>query len=199
MGWFSRKKDNMAGSNRIIIGLGNPGAKYEGTRHNVGFEVVEAVAERVGASWKTKGQSHIADGRWRGRKLLMALPQTYMNRSGLAVEELLRKHRVTPQDILVIVDDIHLDPGVIRIRQKGGTGGHNGLDDIIDWLDTNDFPRLRFGVGNDFGQGQQADYVLDVFTDEERKVINPSIERARDAALTFVTDGIVTAMNRYNG
>lgn len=199
MGWFSRNKDNMAGSNRIIIGLGNPGAKYEGTRHNVGFEVVEAVAERVGATWKTKGQSYIADGRWRGRKLLMALPQTYMNRSGLAVEELLRKHRVTPQDILVIVDDIHLDPGVIRIRQKGGTGGHNGLDDIIDWLDTNDFPRLRFGVGNDFGQGRQADYVLDVFSDEERTVINPSIERARDAALTFVTDGIVTAMNRFNG
>jgi PTH1 family peptidyl-tRNA hydrolase len=122
-----------------------------------------------------------------------------MNRSGLAVEELLRRHRVEPQDILVIVDDIHLDTGVIRIRQKGGTGGHNGLDDIIDWLDTNDFPRMRIGVGNDFGQGRQAEYVLEKFSSDERTVIEPAIEKARDAALTFVTDGIVTAMNRYNG
>lgn len=189
----------MAGSLRILIGLGNPGAKYDGTRHNVGFEIVDAVAERIGAVWKNKGQSHIAEGRWRGRKLLLAKPQTYMNRSGLAVEELLRRQRVDSRDILVMVDDIHLDPGVIRIRQKGGTGGHNGLDDIIDWLDSNDFPRLRFGVGSDFGRGQQADYVLDPFTDEEREVVDPAIDRARDAALTFVTDGVVTAMNRFNG
>jgi PTH1 family peptidyl-tRNA hydrolase len=199
MGWFTRKKDIVAGNIRILVGLGNPGSKYDRTRHNIGFEVVDVIAERIGASWKTKGQSLITEGRWRGRPLLLAKPQTYMNRSGLAVEELLRKHRVTPQDILVVVDDIHLDPGVIRIRQKGGTGGHNGLDDIIDWLDTNDFPRLRFGVGKDFGQGQQADYVLDVFTEEERTVVDPAIEKARDACLTFVTDGIVTAMNRFNG
>ena len=199
MGLFFRKKDRMAASNRIIIGLGNPGSKYDGTRHNIGFEVVETIAGRIGATWKTKGQSRIADGRWRGRKLLLAAPETYMNRSGLAVEELLRRNRVEPQDILVIVDDIHLDTGVIRIRQKGGTGGHNGLDDIIDWLDTNDFPRMRIGVGNDFGQGRQAEYVLEKFSDDERTVIEPAIEKARDAALTFVTDGIVTAMNRYNG
>ena len=199
MGFFSRKKTDMAGSTRIIIGLGNPGARYEGTRHNIGFEVVETIAGRIGATWKTKGQSQIAEGRWRGRKLLLAAPETYMNRSGLAVEELLRKHRATPQDILVVVDDIHLDTGVIRIRQKGGTGGHNGLDDIIDWLDTNNFPRMRIGVGSDFGQGQQADYVLAPFSDEQRVLIDPAIERARDAALTFVTDGIVTAMNRFNG
>lgn len=199
MRWFTRKKDNMAGSLRILIGLGNPGSKYDRTRHNIGFEVVDVVADRIGATWKTKGQSLIAEGRWRGRSLLLAKPQTYMNRSGLAVEELVRKHRVSPQDLMVVVDDIHLDPGVVRIRQKGGTGGHNGLDDIIDWLDTNDFPRLRFGVGKDFGQGQQADYVLDVFPDEDRKIVDAAIERARDACLTFVTDGIVTSMNRFNG
>ncbi|MDE2995577.1 MAG: aminoacyl-tRNA hydrolase, partial [Bacteroidota bacterium] len=90
----------MAGSLRILIGLGNPGAKYDGTRHNVGFEIVDAVAERIGATWKNKGQSHIAEGRWRGRKLLLAKPQTYMNRSGLAVEELLRRQRVDSRDIL---------------------------------------------------------------------------------------------------
>jgi len=199
MGFFRRKNEGMAGSIRIIIGLGNPGATYEGTRHNIGFEVVETIAGHVGATWKTKGQSQIAEDRWRGRKLLLAAPETYMNRSGLVVEELIRKHRVTPQDILVIVDDIHLDTGVIRIRQKGGTGGHNGLDDIIDWLDTDAFPRMRIGVGNDFGQGRQAEYVLEPFTAEQRTLIEPAIERARDAALTFVTDGIVTAMNRFNG
>jgi len=199
MGFFRRKNECMAGSIRIIIGLGNPGATYEGTRHNIGFEVVETIAGHVGATWKTKGQSQIAEDRWRGRKLLLAAPETYMNRSGLAVEELIRKHRVTPQDILVIVADIHLDTGVIRIRQKGGTGGHNGLDDIIDWLDTDAFPRMRIGVGNDFGQGRQAEYVLEPFTAEQRTLIEPAIERARDAALTFVTDGIVTAMNRFNG
>jgi len=199
MGFFRRKNEGMAGSIRIIIGLGNPGATYEGTRHNIGFEVVETIAGHVGATWKTKGQSQIAEDRWRGRKLLLAAPETYMNRSGLAVEELIRKHRVTPQDILVIVDDIHLDTGVIRIRQKGGTGGHNGLDDIIDWLDTDAFPRMRIGVGNDFGQGRQAEYVLEPFTAEQRTLIEPAIERTRDAALTFVTDGIVTAMNRFNG
>jgi len=199
MGFFRRKNEGMAGSIRIIIGLGNPGATYEGTRHNIGFEVVETIAGHIGATWKTKGQSKIAEGRWRGRKLLLAAPETYMNRSGLAVEELIRKYRVTPQDILVIVDDIHLDTGVIRIRQKGGTGGHNGLDDIIDWLDTNAFPRMRIGVGNDFGQGRQAEYVLEPFTAEQRTLIESAIERARDAALTFVTDGIVTAMNRFNG
>ena len=126
------------------------------------------------------------------------MPQTYMNRSGLALEEVVRKHRLAPQDIMVVVDDIHLDPGKIRIRQKGGTGGHNGLDDIIDWLDTNDFPRMRLGIGSDFGRGQQADYVLDRFSEEERALIDPVVEKARDAALTFVTDGIVTAMNRFN-
>lgn len=118
MGIFSRKK-SPAGSNRIIIGLGNPGMKYEGTRHNIGFEVVESIADRIGADWRDKGRSAIADGRWRGRKLMLAAPQTYMNRSGLAVDELLRRNRVSPQDILVVVDDIHLDTGVIRIRQKG--------------------------------------------------------------------------------
>jgi len=198
--FFKRNRsDEMAGSKRIIIGLGNPGSKYDGTRHNIGFDVAEAVADRINAPFKNKGQSSIAWGRWRGRNLGVAMPQTYMNRSGLAVEELLRKNQLDPQDILVVVDDIHLEAGVIRIRQKGGTGGHNGLDDIIDWLDTSDFPRMRIGVGNDFAQGRQAEYVLEPFSDAEWAVMQPAVDKARDAALTFVTDGIVTAMNRFNG
>ena len=188
----------MASSKRIIIGLGNPGAEYEGTRHNVGFEVIDAIADRVNESFKTNGQSKMAWGKWRGRPLGLAKPQTFMNRSGLAVEELVRKNNLDAQDILVVVDDIHLPPGKVRIRQKGGTGGHNGLEDIADWLDSNNFPRIRIGIGNDFGRGQQADYVLSRFPEDERKIIDPVISHVRDAALSFVTDGIVTTMNRFN-
>ena len=103
--------------------------------------------------FQPKANPGLRGARWRGRDLGLLMPQTYMNRSGLALEEVVRKHRLAPQDIMVVVDDIHLDPGKIRIRQKGGTGGHNGLDDIIDWLDTNDFPRMRLGIGSDFGRG----------------------------------------------
>lgn len=189
----------MAASKRLIIGLGNPGSAYEKTRHNIGFEVIDAIADRIKEPMKTKGQSKVAWGAWRGRKFGAAMPQTFMNRSGLAVEELIRKNGLGPEDILVIVDDLHLPTGTIRIRGKGGTGGHNGLEDIADWLDTDAFARLRIGIGSEFGRGQQAEYVLEPFTDEERKLIDPAIEKARDAALTFVTDGITTAMNRYNG
>ena len=194
-----RSIERMAASKRLIVGLGNPGSTYERTRHNIGFEVAEAIAERIKEPFKTKGQSRIAWGSWRGRPFGICMPQTFMNRSGLAVEEIVRKSDLQPEDILVIVDDIHLETGAIRMRGNGGTGGHNGMEDIADWLDTNNFPRLRIGVGNDFGRGQQAQYVLEPFTEEERAIIDPAVEKARDAALTFVTDGIVTAMNRYNG
>jgi len=189
----------MAAPIRLIIGLGNPGSTYDKTRHNIGFEVIDALSERIKEPFKQKGQSLIAWGSWRARKLGLVKPQTFMNRSGVAVEELVRKNGITPQDILVIVDDLHLAPGILRIRGEGGTGGHNGLEDIADWLDSNRFPRMRIGIGNSFGPGQQANYVLEGFTEEERLVINPAVEKARDAALAFVTEGLMTAMNRYNG
>lgn len=183
---------------RYIIGLGNPGAEYDGTRHNIGFRVVDSIAERLGITYANKAQSLIAEGRWRGRSLGLAKPQTYMNRSGLAVEEIMRRHKLDPQDIMVIVDDIHLPLGKMRIRQKGGSGGHNGLEDIGDWLDSDEWPRLRFGVGSDFERGRQADYVLQPFASEELADVKRLVEHARDAALSFVHDGIVTCMNRFN-
>ena len=188
----------MASNKRIIIGLGNPGSEYDGTRHNIGFEVVDQMAEKMKESFKTKGQSQIVWGKWRGRPLGLAKPQTFMNRSGLAVEELVRKNSLDPQDILVIVDDIHLPPGKVRIRQRGGTGGHNGLEDIADWLDSNEFPRIRIGIGSDFGRGQQADYVLSRFTEEERTLMDGIVDHARNAAFSFVIDGITLTMNRFN-
>lgn len=190
----------MAGSKRLLIGLGNPGADYEGTRHNVGFAVVEALAERARAVFKHDGRADafVASGRLRGRPVVLVKPLTYMNRSGSTVKHLMRRLGVEPTDILIIVDDINLTLGKLRLRERGSAGGHNGVQDVIDRLDTDAFPRLRIGVGSAFAQGRQVDYVLSPFTEEEQPVIDEAVVRARDAAVTFVVDGIVTAMNRFN-
>ena len=189
----------MATTKRLIIGLGNPGADYEKTRHNVGFEVADAVAEKARATLEhDKGDVLLGWGRIRRFPLGVAKPLTYMNRSGSAVRTLLGRHSLQPEEILVVVDDINLPVGKLRLRPGGSPGGHNGLQDITDRLGRDDFPRLRFGIGSDFERGRQADYVLSRFSDEERPVVDEAILQARDAAITFVTDGIVTAMNRYN-
>jgi PTH1 family peptidyl-tRNA hydrolase len=189
----------MAQQKRLIVGLGNPGAEYEATRHNVGFRVVDLLAERLRVPLKTRGESLVGWGKYRGRPVGLVMPMTYMNRSGTAVELIARKNRLDPQDVLVVSDDINLDVGRIRIRERGGAGGHNGLEDIIDWLDSDAFPRLRIGIGSDFERGGQADYVLSPFDEGELAVVEETVGRAADAALAFVTDGVVTAMNRFNG
>lgn len=183
---------------RLIVGLGNPGEEYADTRHNVGFFVVDSLAERLNLVLKKKGSATLVWRKWKGRPVGLAKPRAYMNRSGISVEELARKNRLSPRDLLVIVDDINLPTGRIRIREKGGAGGHNGLEDIIDWLDSDTFPRIRIGIGNDFERGGQADYVLSTFDEAERPLIDEAVLRARDAALTYITDGIVTAMNRFS-
>ena len=189
----------MARGKRLIIGLGNPGVEYEQTRHNVGFWVIDALGERAKISLDPdKGPAHFGNGRYRGRSFSLLKPMGYMNRSGAVVRHYMRRLGASPQDILVVVDDINLDVGVLRIRQKGSAGGHNGVQDIIDSVGTSDFPRLRIGVGNDFQRGRQADYVLSAFRDAEFEQIEKAVLKARDAAVTFVCDGIVTAMNRFN-
>lgn len=190
----------MARSIRLIVGLGNPGAEYEQTRHNIGFRVADAVASRA----RTEFDSHIAnasvaEGRWRSRPFAVAKPLTFMNLSGRALKPLLRRFASKPSEALVIVDDINIPLGTVRIRPKGGDGGHNGLADIIEHLGTDAFPRMRIGVGKDFRTGDQSDYVLSPFDDEEFDVVEEMVDRATKAALTFVTDGVQTAMNRYNG
>ena len=191
----------MAGSNRLIIGLGNPGAEYEDTRHNVGFMVIDALAEKArveGFAHDGRADAFVADGRVRGRSITLAKPLRYMNRSGATVKHLVKRFGLSPQDLLIIVDDINLEPGKLRLRQRGSAGGHNGTQDIIDALGTDDFPRLRIGIGSDFARGRQSDYVLSPFSADEQPLIDDAIARARDAAITFVTDGITTAMNRFN-
>ncbi len=138
-------------------------------------------------------------GKWRGRELGLAKPQTYMNRSGLALEALVRRYKLGPSEILVVVDDIHLPMGTLRIRPQGGSGGHNGLQDIIDWLDTTEFARMRVGVGKDFAEGRQSDYVLAPFDEGEQEILEGVIKRAVNASLTFVADGVQLAMRRFQG
>ncbi len=198
-GVASVSADPMPASTRLIVGLGNPGAEYADTRHNIGFVVADTLADRCRISFDTHKHSAVfGQGSWRSRPLVVAKPTTFMNRSGTAVIPLMRFYGLSPADILVIVDDIHLAPGDIRLRAGGGSGGHNGIEDITERAGTNAFPRLRMGIGKEFGRGGQSDYVLSPFDGEESVLVEDVVSRAVDAALTFVTDGIETAMNRFN-
>jgi peptidyl-tRNA hydrolase, PTH1 family len=159
--------------------------------------IVDALAKRARIEvTRKRDQSVFGWGKWRGQELGLAKPDTFMNRSGLAVEALQRRYKLELSDILVVVDDIHLPMGTVRIRPKGGSGGHNGLQDIIDWLDSGDFARVRIGVGKEFVEGRQSDYVLSPFDEEEQEVLEGVIKKAVNASLNFVTDGIELAMRR---
>jgi PTH1 family peptidyl-tRNA hydrolase len=207
---------SMATLKRLIIGLGNPGPMYEGTRHNIGFAIIDAIAETRGmilqstlernffARFKKKtvtvapGAHAFAEGRFKGTPFGLLKPLTYMNRSGEAVAPIMRRNEMKPSAILVVVDDIHLPVGMIRLRPGGSAGGHNGLIDITERINSDNFPRMRIGIGGNFERGQQAQYVLSRFEAEEVDLIEEVIKTACAAALTFVSDGISTAMNRYN-
>ncbi len=189
----------MAATPRVLIGLGNPGDEYEDSRHNVGFRVADLLARRCRMTFDVfKNNAVQGQASWRGRRIVVAKPTTFMNRSGQAVRALMKQHRVAPDEVLVIVDDIHLPLGEIRLRATGGSGGHNGIQDIIDRLGGSDFPRLRIGIGREFISGGQSNYVLSPFEEAEEPVVGAATERAAEAALTFVTDGVEVAMSRYN-
>jgi len=186
---------------KVIVGLGNPGTRYERTRHNVGYRVVDLLHDRHGPGQRWQGRFHASTVQVPidGRRCLLVEPTTYMNRSGLSVAEAARFFKIDPaRDLLVIVDDIALPVGMIRCRASGGAGGHNGLADIERALGTGGYPRVRIGVGPKAPEMDQADYVLGRFTPEQKEHLDPSLERAADAAEVFITDGIQTAMNRFN-
>lgn len=183
----------------VIVGLGNPGNKYAGTRHNIGFEFLDRLAEhlsiRIGPG---KGPFHMGTGTYQRQKLILVKPTTYMNLSGDAVQQILHYYKIDPEECLVCYDDLDIDTGNIRLRAKGSAGGHNGIKDIISKLGTDSFPRLRIGIGNDFSKGRQVDYVLSQFSSKEKKLLNETLDTAVDAALCFTTDGIDAAMNSFN-
>lgn len=182
---------------KLIVGLGNPGRKYEGTRHNVGFEVVDAVAARHRLTWESAPAEALI-AKWRLGSALLAKPLTFMNLSGQAVGDLLRFYKMEPADLLVVVDEVHIDLGRLRARPNGSAGGHNGLKSLIALLGTEDFARLRIGVGRGDARRDLADHVLARFDPDERTIVAEVVARAADAAELFAAEGIGPVMNRYN-
>lgn len=184
---------------RLVVGLGNPGAEYVGTRHNVGFEVIERLADRHQiAVCRRILRAVLGDGLIGGRRVLLARPMTYMNLSGEAVAAIARMHKIAPSEILVIVDDMALPIGRLRLRLKGSPGGHNGLESIQRHLRTKEYPRLRIGVGS-AQPGRMVDHVLGRFRADERAIIEEAIERAADAVEMALRENFEKAMNHYNG
>ena len=182
---------------KLIVGLGNPGDEYRGTRHNVGFMVADTIATRHALGWRHRDQVLLAKN-FGADAFLVAKPLTYMNRSGDVVGELMRYYGVGPEDLLVIVDEAALPFGRLRARARGSAGGHNGLKSIIERLETTEFARLRLGVGRGDPRRDLADHVLARFEPDERAELEAFIARAADAAEMFAVEGIEKVMNTYN-
>lgn len=185
---------------KLIVGLGNPDAKYRNTRHNVGFMVLDRLAERLGVAFdREKFHGAIAEVVQPGRKLLLLKPMTYMNRSGTSVAAAARNRVNEPEDdLLVITDDVNLPLGRLRLRARGSAGGHNGLKSVIEHLGTQDFPRLRIGVGAADSRADLSDHVLGKFAPDELDTVRDAVERAANAALRFIDQGLEKAMNEFN-
>ena len=184
---------------KLLVGLGNPGATYDGTRHNIGFEVIDRLGNKynIGIN-KNKYKSLIGEGNIKGEKVILMKPQTYMNLSGEAIRVCIDFYKIQPEDVFVIFDDISLEVGQIRMRQNGSAGGHNGIKSIIAHLGTQNFPRLKFGVGEKPKGMDLANYVLGKFSAEEKEIIIPKTIDAIDAVATFIDEGMEKAMNKYN-
>lgn len=182
----------------LIVGLGNVGMEYEGTRHNCGFMVVDALAKAADARWELDRHAYKTEVRIKGRTLVLIKPTTYMNLSGKAVKYWLSAEKIARENLLVIVDDIALPTGTLRMKKQGSAGGHNGLTDIETLLGDANYCRLRVGVGNNFSRGRQIDYVLGRFTHEELNILEPKIERAVEMVKSFALQGADRTMNLYN-
>ena len=186
------------GMNYLIVGLGNIGAEYAGTRHNMGFMVLDAWAQASNTVFRTERYGDIAELSFKGRKLYLLKPSTYMNLSGKAVRYWMTKLGLPPENLLVICDDLNLPFGTVRMRKKGSTGGHNGLENIQLLLQTQDYARIRLGIGNDFSTGGQIDFVLGPLSPEQREAMPALCEKVIDGVKAFVTIGPDRAMNTFN-
>ena len=182
----------------LIVGLGNIGCEYEGTRHNIGFTVLDAFAKASNTVFADRRYGFVAEASCRGRKLILLKPSTYMNLSGNAVRYWMQAEKIPLENVLVIVDDLALPVGALRLKGQGSDGGHNGLKHIAAVLGTNNYARLRFGIGNDFGKGQQVDFVLGTFDNDEQKAVDEQIETVCDIIKSFCFAGLARTMNQYN-
>jgi PTH1 family peptidyl-tRNA hydrolase len=182
----------------LIAGLGNVGKEYEHTRHNIGFDVLMAFATKHGARFNSDRLAFTAEVRWKGRTFVCICPTTFMNLSGKAVKYWMDKEKIELQNILVVLDDVALPLSRIRVRSGGSDGGHNGLKSIQESLGTTEYPKLRFGIGNDYPKGMQADFVLGKWKPEEEPLVKLKIEKSVEVIESFSTAGINNTMNKFN-
>lgn len=184
----------------IIAGLGNPGRQYENTRHNAGFMALDALADYLDISIEEKRLKALCGkGIIGGEKVILLKPQTFMNASGEGIRAAADFYKIEPEHIMIIYDDISLEPGQLRIRKKGSAGGHNGMKSIIAHLGTQEFPRIKVGIGEKPDRMDLADYVLGHFSQIEKRIMDDAAKEAGQAAQAIILDGIESAMNRYNG
>lgn len=183
----------------LIVGLGNIGPKYENTRHNIGFKVVDAFAKAQETNFETEKLGDIARTRVKGKTVILLKPNTFMNLSGKAIRYWLQQEKVPVENLLVITDDLNLEFGTIRVKTKGSDGGHNGLKDTQAQLNTNKYNRFRFGISDQFSKGRQVDYVLGEWTPDENAALPERLDKASEVIASFVKAGINNTMNAYNG
>lgn len=196
--WHKRQEPQDDSMKYLIVGLGNIGDEYAGTRHNIGFRVVDAFAQKQGATWMDKRYGSIARTRVKNAELTLLKPSTYMNLSGQAVRYWAQQEKIPVERILVIVDDLSLPTGKIRMRGSGSDGGHNGLKSIASCMMTQNYARIKFGIGNDFPKGTQVDFVLGQFSDEDNRLVDEKLDYVGEMIKSFCLQGLDRTMNQYN-
>lgn len=204
MSWFSFLKKHSDDKSppmkkTLIVGLGNVGVEYKNTRHNIGFDVLDALSAEEGFSFETQKLGQVAWHKHKGRTLVFLKPNTYMNLSGKAVKYWMQQEKISIDNVLIVTDDLNLDFGTVRMKSKGSDGGHNGLKDIQLKLQTNQYPRLRFGIGSSYRKGQQVDYVLSPWSTEEKKALPERMVTCGKMILSFASTGLQNTMNSFNG
>ncbi len=199
LNFFNRKNKNSKMNKFLIVGIGNIGKEYHDTRHNVGFKILDYFLDEFKEIYETKKYGQVAKFNFRGNSIVLLKPSTFVNLSGKAVRYWLKKEKIDIKNLLVISDDLNLDFGTIRIKSKGSDGGHNGLKDISQILNTSTYPRFRFGIGGDFKKGSQSDYVLSKWNDHEISEFISLESSFIEIIKSFVTSGIDVTMNKFNG
>jgi PTH1 family peptidyl-tRNA hydrolase len=202
--WLFKLKNNQETQEELmkkflIVGLGNIGDKYENTRHNIGFKILDELADDQNVNFETEKLGNLTSFRYKGRTFFLLKPNTFMNLSGKAIKYWMDKEKIPLENILVVTDDINIDFGSIRIKAKGSAGGHNGLKDTEAKLNTQKYARFRFGVGSDYAKGRQVDYVLGEWTKEEESQLIERLPKSAKAILSFGTAGLANTMNTFNG
>ena len=183
----------------LIVGLGNIGEKYQNTRHNIGFKILDEVAKEHDVSFETDKLGDVTSFRFKGRTFVLLKPSTFMNLSGKAVKYWMQKEKISVDNLLIVTDDLNIDFGTIRVKAKGSDGGHNGLKDIQEKLATNKYPRFRFGVGSNYSKGRQVDYVLGEWTSDEESQLIERLPKSVEVITSFGTAGLANTMNNFNG